>query len=92
MHFEDRKVSGISCKKGHKIEVSDVLHMFELLLHLKSNLAKIWNIASTHKGKKSGAFFWKILSTFDFMPILHEKILENYNFWCFSGIFCVKFA
>ena len=46
-------------KKHNKIKFLDVLRIFELLLHLESNLAEIWNIASTHKGKKSGAFFFE---------------------------------
>ena len=51
-------------KKDTKIEFSDVLRNFELLLHFGSNLAEIWNIASTHKGKKSGAFFLKNIVNF----------------------------
>ena len=39
---------GFLIKKDAKIEFSDVLRIFELLLHLVSNLAEIWNIASTH--------------------------------------------
>ena len=53
------KLVGFLIKKDAKIEFSDVLRIFELLLHLESNLAEIWNIASTNKGKKSGAFFLK---------------------------------
>ena len=52
------KLVGFLIKKESKIEFSDVLHIFELLLHLEFNLAEIGNIASTHKGKKSGAFFF----------------------------------
>ena len=70
-----RNLVGFLIKKDTKIEFSGVLRIFELLLHLQSNLAEIWNLASTHKGKKSGAFFLKNLSTFDFMLILHEKIV-----------------
>ena len=51
------KLVGFLIRKLIKIEFSDVLRIFELLLHLQSNLTKIWNIASIHKGKKSGAFF-----------------------------------
>ena len=58
------KLVGFLIKKDTKIEFSDVLRNFELLLHLKSNLAEIWNIASTHKGKKSGAFFLKNIVNF----------------------------
>ena len=87
VHFEVRIVSRISYKKNAKIEFSDVLRTFELLLHLESNLTEIWNIASIHKGNKSGAFFSKILSTFDFMPILHKKMLENNNFLIFRHFF-----
>ena len=58
------KLVGFLIKKDTKIEFSDVLRIFELLLHLKSNLAEIWNIASTHKGKKSGAFFLKNIVNF----------------------------
>ena len=58
------KLVGFLIKKDAKIEFSDVLRIFELLLHLKSNLAEIWNIASTHKGKKSGAFFLKNIVNF----------------------------
>ena len=57
IHFEVRKVSRISYKRMY-IEFLDVFHIFELLLHLESNLAEIWKIASTDKGKKSGAFFF----------------------------------
>ena len=58
------KLVGFLIKKHTKIEFSDVLRIFELLLHLESNLAEIWNIASTHKGKKSGAFFLKNIVNF----------------------------
>ena len=58
------KLVGFLIKKDEKIEFLDVLRIFELLLHLQSNLAKIWNIASTHKGKKSGAFFSKNIVNF----------------------------
>ena len=58
------KLVGFLIKKDAKIEFSDVLRIFELLLHLQSNLAEIWNIASTHKGKKSGAFFSKNIVNF----------------------------
>ena len=51
------KLVGFLIEKAAKIEFSDVLRIFELLLHLQSNLAEIWNIASTHKGKITGAFF-----------------------------------
>ena len=50
------KLLGFLIKKD-AIEFSDVLRIFELLLHLQFNLAEIQNIASTHKDKKSGAFF-----------------------------------
>ena len=59
-----RKLVGFLIKKDTKIEFLDVLRIFELLLHLQSNLAEIWNIASTHKGKKSGAFFLKNIVNF----------------------------
>ena len=55
---------GFPKKKDTKIEFLDVLRIFELLLHFGSNLAEIWNIASTHKGKKSGAFFLKNIVNF----------------------------
>ena len=55
---------GFLIKKDAKIEFLDVLRIFELLLHLESNLAEIWNIAFTHKGKKSGAFFLKNIVNF----------------------------
>ena len=58
------KLVGSLIKKDAKIEFSDVLHIFELLLHLESNLAEIWNIASTHEGKKSGVFFLKNVVNF----------------------------
>ena len=41
---------GFLVKKDAKIEFSDVLHIFELLLHLESNLAESWDIASTING------------------------------------------
>ena len=47
------KLVGFLVKKDTKIEFSDVLRIFELLLHLESNLAEIWNITYTHEGKKS---------------------------------------
>ena len=47
------KLVGFLIKKDAKIEFSDVLRIFELLLHLQSNLAEIWNITYTHEGKKS---------------------------------------
>ena len=47
-----------------KIEFSDVLRIFELLLYFKSNLAEIWNIAFRHKGKKFGAFVLKNIVNF----------------------------
>ena len=65
------------------MEFLGVLRIYELLLHLVSNLAEIWYMASTDKGKKSGALYWKILSSFDFMPILHKKMPENDNSLCF---------
>ena len=52
------KLVGFLIKKDTKIEFFDVLRIFELLLHFGSNLSEIWNIASIHKGKKSGAFFF----------------------------------
>ena len=58
------KLVGFLIKKDAKIEFSDVLRIFELLLHLKSNLAEIWNIAFIHKGKKSGVFFLKNVVNF----------------------------
>ena len=36
------KLVGSLIKKDAKIEFSDVLRIFELLLHLESNLAEIW--------------------------------------------------
>ena len=58
------KSVGFLIKKDTKIEFSDVLRIFELLLYFKSNLAEIWNIASTHEGKKSGAFVLKNIVNF----------------------------
>ena len=58
------KLVGSLIKKDAKIEFSDVLRIFELLLHLESNLAEIWNIASIHEGKKSGVFFLKNVVNF----------------------------
>ena len=84
------KLVGSLIKMDAKIEFSDVLRIFELLLHLQSNLAEIWNIAFTDKGKKSDAFFFLMLSTFDFISILQEKILENCDFLCFPTFFHVK--
>ena len=51
-------------KKDAKIEFLDILRIFELLLHLESNLAEIWNIASIDEGKKSGVFFLKKVVNF----------------------------
>ena len=51
------KFVGFLIKKGAKIEFSDVLRIFEQLLHLQPNRAEIWNRASTHKGKNSEHFF-----------------------------------
>ena len=45
------KSVGFLIKKYAKIEFSDVLRIFELLLQLQSNLAEIWSIASPHEGK-----------------------------------------
>ena len=42
------KLVGFLVKKDAKIEFSDVLSIFELILHLLSNLAEIWNIDSIH--------------------------------------------
>ena len=47
------KLVGFLIKKGTKMELFWVLRIFELLLHLQSNLAEIWNITYTHEGKKS---------------------------------------
>ena len=58
------KLVGSLIKKDAKIEFLDVLHIFELLLHLESNLAEIWNITSRHEGKKSGVFFLKNVVNF----------------------------
>ena len=58
------KLVGSLIKKDAKIEFLDVLRIFELLLHLESNLAEIWNIASIHEGKKSGVFFLKNVVNF----------------------------
>ena len=44
---------GLLIKKDAKIEFSDVLCIFELLLHFESNLAEICNIGSIHEGKRS---------------------------------------
>ena len=55
---------GFLMKKVAKIEFSDILRIFELLLHLEIILAEICNIASTHKGKKSEAFFSKNIVNF----------------------------
>ena len=55
---------GFLIKKDAKIEFSDVLRIFELVFQLESNLAEICNIASIHKGKKSGAFFLKNIVNF----------------------------
>ena len=41
------------------------------------DFVEIWNRSPTYMGKKSGVFFSKVLSTFDVMPILHEKIAEK---------------
>ena len=43
------KLVGFLIKKDTEIEFLDVLGIFELLLHLESNLAEIWDIFSTHK-------------------------------------------
>ena len=40
---------GFLLKKGAEIEFLDVLCIFELLSHLKFNLAEIWSIASRQK-------------------------------------------
>ena len=56
-------VVGCLIKEDTKIEFSDILRIFELLLHLKCNLAEMWNIASTHSGK-NGAFFSKNIVNF----------------------------
>ena len=56
-NFKFVNLVGFLTKKDAKIEFSDVLCIFELLLHLESNLAEIWNIASTHKGKNLEHFF-----------------------------------
>ena len=58
------KLVGSLIKKDAKIEFLDVLRIFELLLHLESNLAEIWNIASIYEGKKSGVFFLKNVVNF----------------------------
>ena len=60
------KLVGFLIKKDGQIEFSDDLRMriVELLFQLQSNLAEIWDIASTHKGKISGAFFLKIIVNF----------------------------
>ena len=58
------KLVGSLIKKDAKIEFQDVLFIFELLLHLESNPAEIWNIASIHEGKKSGVFFLKNVVNF----------------------------
>ena len=42
------KLVGFLIKKDMKVEFSDVLCIFELLLHLEFNLTEIWNITSTH--------------------------------------------
>ena len=55
---------GFLIKNDAKIEFSDVLSIFELLLYLQSNLAEIWNIASTYEGKKSGVFSLKNIINF----------------------------
>ena len=68
---------GFLTKKDAKIEFLDVLLIFELLLHLESNLAEIWNIASTHKGKKSGAFFFKNIVNFWFYANFTQKNSEK---------------
>ena len=57
-------LAGSPIKKDAKIEFLNVLRFFKLLLHLESNLAEIWNIASIYKGKKSGAFFLKNIVNF----------------------------
>ena len=78
--------------KDAEIEFLDVLGTFELFLHLESNLAEIWNIAPTHKGKKSGAFILKNIINFWFYANFVWKNLERLWFLCFSDIFRVKLA
>ena len=63
------KLVGFLIKKDVKIEFSDVLRTFELLMHLQSNLAEFWNIALYIKAKNLEHFFSKVLSMFDFIPI-----------------------
>ena len=48
------KLVGFLMRKDRKIEFSDVLSILEFLLHLESNLAEIFHIASIHKGKVKG--------------------------------------
>ena len=55
---------GFLIKKDAEIEFLGVLRIFELLLHLVSNLAEIWNIASIYEGKKSGVLFLKNVVNF----------------------------
>ena len=75
-------------KKDTKVEFSDVLGIFELLLHLKSNLAEIWNIASTHKGKKSGAFFFeKYCQLLILCQFCTKKSQKMKNFGDFQAFF-----
>ena len=50
-HFGVRKISRISYKKDTKIEFSDVLRIFELILHLESNLAEILKIPFAPRAK-----------------------------------------
>ena len=53
------KLVGSLIKKDAKIEFSDVLRIFELLLHLESILAEILNIALHMKAKNLEYFFSK---------------------------------
>ena len=74
-------------KKDTKIEFPDVLRIFELLLHLESNVAEIWNIASTHEGKKSGVF---VFEKYCQLLILCQFCTKNLEKWWFFLFFHVS--
>ena len=52
-----RNSVGYLIKKDKRFEFSDILCIFELLLHFVANFTEIWNRVSTYIGKKSIAFF-----------------------------------
>ena len=63
-------------KKG-KFQIWAILDKFELVCQSLSYEAEIFTMSSFPyiKAKKVKLDFWKIFSTFDFMLILHEKIV-----------------